>query len=92
MTSALWAGTNMEAVSAMVWTDARLRAAFHMGQVEQAVFDSFGVTADDPAVPDEAREFALILLDAMWGRRDLETATRRMAELVQRWNARKAVN
>lgn len=89
----LWDGTIFAEVARNLWSVPLLRLAYLMGQVDAAIFETFGHEPDAENAPDEARECAALMMEARASSpEDMERLMARALAIHAAWKARREVH
>jgi hypothetical protein len=84
----LWKDTGIERLRGEFREQPKTAMAYALGNIELRVFLLFGCEPESNDVPDEAREVALLLLQALLFGADMETTSRRCEQIASGWLAR----
>ena len=92
MNAPLWGGTPFESFAAQLWACPTHRLAYFMGQIDQTVFEVFGIPPEGEPAPQEARQVAMVMMAALLKKRDEPEAVREAGRLIAAWRERRSVN
>lgn len=87
----LWTGTPFEAAAAEAWDSPSHRFAYFMGQIDQTVFEVFGVSPDCETPPDEARQVAVLMMSVLLNACDPQLALQEVGRLTNAWRAQRTI-
>lgn len=81
----LWKETGMERLRSELREQPRTAMAYALGNIELRVFLLFGCDPDSNDVPEEARDVALLLLQALLFGADMEVTSKRCEQIASGW-------
>lgn len=95
MNTALWHGTPFQSFAVQAFACPTHRLMYFIAQVEQTVYELFGVGPENEETPDEARQVALIMLATLqngYAPEQLKAASEECTRIVNAWRKKLAVH
>lgn len=88
-----WDETPLEKFAAEIWESKPLRVAYLMGQIDSAMFEIFGHVPDADDAPDEARQCAQLMMEALLSDpKNMESIIARAHAIANEWRTRRELH
>lgn len=84
----VWIGTPFERLYGEFMQSPTHRVVYYIGLIDQSIADVFGVLPDSEEAPEEARQVATIMMQALTNGVDLLGAIESAQSIVESWRRR----